>query len=36
MACGRRAGYEDRPQVTIPDPRADEAILAAKRAANRD
>ena len=34
MACGRRLGYEVRPDITIPDPVEEEAIRQAKEAAH--
>jgi hypothetical protein len=34
MACGRRAGYEARPYIAIPDPLEEEAIRQAKEAAH--
>jgi hypothetical protein len=36
MACGRRVGYETRPQVTIPDPEAGERERMEKLEAKRD
>lgn len=34
MACGRRLGYEVRPDITIPDPVEEEAVRQAKEAAH--
>ena len=34
MACGRRAGYDARPYIAIPDPIEEEAIWQAKEAAH--
>jgi hypothetical protein len=30
MACGRRAGYDARPQISIPDPQEQDRLRQAK------